>query len=666
MNISELARKLKIDINRFRDMLPEMGFDVGARAIQIDDRTAQRILADWRGLYKKWEWEKRRAAEAAAIGVAREEAKAEAREVKIPKFITVRDFSMKIATPVNILMKILMKNGILASLNDNIDFDAAAIIGDDLGWKVSLEEKPAEVNDGNNEQLATAIKANVSANWRPPVVVVMGHVDHGKTKILDAIRQTNIMEGEAGGITQHIGAYETEKNGKKITFIDTPGHEAFTAMRSRGAKIADIAILVVASDDGVQPQTREVIDIITAAKLPFVVAINKMDKPDANPEKVKRELAELNLIPEDWGGKTICVPVSAKTGDGIDKLLETILLVADMEAAKIVADAKGETMGSIIESHVDKNEGVLATILIQNGTLKVGDYLKLGDVLFGRVRAMKNWKGEDLREAPPSAPVRILGLKLAPEVGDILTTAESTKGLERNIKQNAAKRPVTMAYEKKAEEAGDKKILNIVLKTDVLGSAEAILGSFEQFRHPSVGIKILHTGLGNITEADVERAAVSHGVVYGFNVTEDSKMELAAREKNVTVECYRIIYDLLNSVQKHLEEMLSPEKIRTDIGKLKVLAIFKTEKSEQIIGGRVTTGKIALDAKFDIFRGNGKIDSGKMIELQSGKQTVKEAYEPSECGLKIKSDVKVEVDDILQFYSEESKEQKIEIVKYKA
>ncbi|MFA5133545.1 MAG: translation initiation factor IF-2 [Patescibacteria group bacterium] len=662
MNISELARKLKINPNELRIMLPEMGFDVGQKAIQVDNKIAQKIIDNWRELQRKWRFEKDKARDEVAILSIKSETQ-EKREVRIPKTITVKEFSVKLGVPVNSLMKILMKNGVLASLNDRIDFETASIIGDDLGAAVVSEKETLDLESGSEERVEEAIRASSNLEVRSPVVVVMGHVDHGKTKILDTIRQTNVVAGEAGGITQHIGAYEAIKNNRQITFIDTPGHEAFTAMRSRGAKIADIAILVVAADDGVQPQTREVIDIITAAKLPFVVAINKMDKPEADPEKVKRELAELNLIPEDWGGKTICVPVSAKSGDGIDSLLDTILLVADMEAATIVADKNGETVASVIESNVNKNEGITTTLLVQNGTLRINDYLKIGNILYGRVRAMKDWKGGDIREAGPSKPIKLLGLKLAPEVGDVLTATENIKGLEKNIKKTASKRPTVMAFDSKAssEETKEKEILNIILKTDVLGSAEAIAGSLEQFSHSRIGVKIISSGLGNITEADVLRGEASKASVYGFNVRIDSSIEEFAREKKVDVKTYQIIYELLDDIEEKLQGMLGAEIIRTDLGKLKVLAIFRQDKEHQIIGGRVTEGKIAANAKFDIIKSGVKMDVGSIVRLQAGKQDVSEAVSPSECGMQVKSRQKIEEGDILAIYKEDKKEEKIKL-----
>ncbi|MFH1193557.1 MAG: translation initiation factor IF-2 [bacterium] len=663
MNISELARKLKIDPQRLRDMLPTLGFDIGGKAIKIDNRTAQKIIENWRDLYRKWRFEQEKAKDKEDglmhVAVPGEEKK----EMKMPRTITVKEFAAKLGAPVNALMKILMKNGILASLNDRIDFETASIIGDDLGWAVSLQGEEVNLETGSEEKVADARKGSANLQSRPPVVVVMGHVDHGKTKILDAIRSTNIVAGEAGGITQHIGAYEAVKNGRQITFIDTPGHAAFTAMRSRGAKIADIAILVVAADDGVKPQTREAIDIISAAKLPFVVAINKIDKPEADLEKVKRELAELNLIPEDWGGKTICAPVSAKNGEGIDALLDTILLVADMEAANIVADKDGETVASVIESNISKSEGVSTTLLVQNGTLCVNDYLKIGNVLFGRARAMKDWRGKEIKEAGPSVPVKLLGLKLAPEVGDVLTAVKDAKGLDKNVKKTQGKRPALAVFDSKAkvEDAKDKEIFNIILKTDVLGSAEAIAGSLEQFSHPKIGIKIIHSGLGNITDADVSRAEAAHATIYGFNVRMDMAVEDAARKKSVPTHIYQIIYELLDSVEEKLQGLLAAEVRRIDLGKVKILAIFRQEKDNQIIGGKVTEGKVASNAKFDILKTGVKIEEGVVARLQSGKQDMTEVLEPNECGMQVKSKQKIEVGDVLAMYKEERKEEKIEL-----
>ena len=659
MNISELARKLRVNPNQLREMLPQMGFDIGGKAIKIDNRTAHRIMKDWRKLFLRWQLEYRKPEEEEEKKVIAPE---DRQDVYIPKLITVKEFAAKIDTPVNVLMKALMKSGILASLNDNIDFESAAIIGDDLGWKVLLQEGEGVNLDTESEEIIEeVVKSNKNTESRAPIIVVMGHVDHGKTKILDAIRKTNVIEGESGGITQHIGAYEVKKNNRQITFIDTPGHEAFTAMRSRGAKVADIAIVVVAADDGIQPQTREVIDIVNAAKLPFVVAINKMDKPEADPERVKRELSELNLMAEDWGGKTITVPVSAMTGDGIDGLLETILLVADMEAKNIVADSKGETVASVIESNVDKNTGVVSTLLIQNGTLRVNDYLKLGNVLYGRVRSMENWKGEKIKEAGPSVPVRILGLKLAPEVGDVLSATDSIKGLERSSRKITTQRATTPSIDSVAEEAGDKEIVNILLKTDVLGSAEAIIGSLEQFRHPKLAIKVIHNGLGNITEADIERADASRATIYGFHVRVDSQIEELARDKEVNIKMYEIIYDLLDSVKDRLEKELSQEMERIDLGKLKVLAIFKRNKKEQIIGGKVLEGRALNNAKFDLMRQNVKIETGEIMVLQAGKQDVTEVESPNECGMKVVVRQEINEGDILLIYREERKEQKVEL-----
>ena len=504
---------------------------------------------------------------------------------------------------------------------------------------------------------------------RPPVVVVMGHVDHGKTALLDAIRRTNVIDTESGGITQHIGAYQVERKGRPITFIDTPGHEAFTIMRSRGARVADVAVLVVAADDGVQPQTVEVIKIIEAAKLPFVVAMNKMDKPNVDLQHVKTQLSEHNLIPEDWGGKTIISPVSAKKGDGIDDLLETILLVTDMNKEKITANPNRRAVGTIIESHIDKGEGPVATVLVQAGTLNRNDVLSIGDASYGRVRAMKNWKNEMVDKATPGTPVKILGFKVAPQVGDIIEVPEKGKkliGVKKEYagdKQNTAAMAVaTPTQDEDGEETGvGYKTLNIVLKADALGSSEAIVGTLEKMITSEVGVKVIGKGLGNITDGDVLAAEASDGIVAGFNVVATRDAGILGREKKIDVLTYKIIYDLFDEVKRRLQLMLPSEVIKTDLGKLEVLAKFRKDKTGQVVGGRVIDGHLEVEASAVIYRGEQPIGEGRIIQLQAGKSNVKEVRMGSECGLKITCKSLIEEGDIIHVFTEERKERILDL-----
>src|SRR3989338_3710667 len=419
MNATELARKLKIPTKELLEILPAVGFDIGRRAIKIDNRQAQKIIEQWPRLLA--EYKEKLAAVAATEEVV--ETKTEGpKKIAIPAVIRVRDFAQKLAIPLSKVMADLMKNGVLSSMNEEIDFDTASIVGQDLGFEVVSDNQSSGQEEKNKSETLETLLAETDKTklkMRAPVVVIMGHVDHGKTKLLDAIRKTNVMEGESGGITQHIGAYqvETEHKGAKktITFLDTPGHEAFKAMRSRGGQIADLAILVVAADDGLKPQTLESLAIIQKEKLPFIVAINKIDKESADIERVKKELTEVNILPEDWGGKTITAPISALKGQGIKELLDLALLVADMEELK--ADASGTAVGTIIESHIDKGEGPVATVLVQAGTLNREDLLIVGPVA-GKVKALKDWNGADVDRATPGMPVKILGLKNLPEVGE--------------------------------------------------------------------------------------------------------------------------------------------------------------------------------------------------------------------------------------------------------
>lgn len=660
MNVTELARKLKINTTELLEILPEYGFDIGKKAIKIDNQIARKVIDKWpeirRDLLIKEEKAKKEALEAAGI---QEEAITEA---EIPSILTVRDFAARINKPVNEVIKALMKSGLMLSLNEKIDFDTATIVADDFGVKVT-KAKSSEDQIDTTSKIKDIIK-NTQENTlenRPPVVVIMGHVDHGKTKLLDTIRTTNIIDTEAGGITQHIGAYQVKRKDHLLTFIDTPGHEAFTALRSRGAKIADIAILVIAADDGIKPQTMEAIKIIKQAQLPMIVAINKIDKPEANIEKVKQELAQQNLIPEDWGGKTICVPISAKEGTGIDDILDTLILVNDMEQDKIKANLATNACGTVIESNVDKGEGPVATVLVQNGTLKLNDQLTINGVYYGKVRAMKDYLSKNINQALPSTPARILGFKYAPQVGDIVEVQDK---IERKNKK--AKPSLNVMEAKASNQTKDsrkdtnKTYLNIILKTDVLGSLEVISESLAKLEKPEVKISVVSQGLGNVNDSDILMAEGSNALILGFHVDAIDTAADLAREKNIQIHTFKIIYELLDFVQNKLKEILPKEIIRTDLGELEILAIFKQEKDGWIVGGKVIKGKVILqpnkETLFEILHNDIKVNQGKLLQLQSGKQNVTEVLENQEAGIKIQLlEDFLEKGDILKFYQEETK-----------
>ncbi len=653
MNITELARVLRINPQELKDLLPQLGFNIGQKAIKVDNHTARKIIKEWPLLMRQLE--AKRAAEnkekeAAAINV-----EIVKKEINIPSSITVRDFASQSELPISKVLGELMKNGIFVSMNEKIDFDTASIIGADLNLEVKLMAEKDEVSGIKDEKRLDQIleKENKKEMLeRSPVIVVMGHVDHGKTKLLDAIRTTNVVAGEAGGITQHIGAYQVKRNNQLITFIDTPGHEAFTAMRSRGAKVADIAILVVAADDGVKPQTVEAFRIIEAAKIPYIVAINKIDKPEADINRTKQELSnQLNINPEDWGGKAICVPVSAKEGKGIEELLDMLLLVAETESDNLKANPASNAAGTVIEAKVDKSAGPVATILVQNGTLKIGDQLCFNNIVYGKVKALKNYKGETIESGGPSTPVRILGLKILPEVGDMLEVGDGEK---MRIKKIAS---VNLAINKAvtAKEDADEQIakLNLIIKSDVLGSAEAIEESLMKLNNNKVRVKILHKGLGNISEGDIKRAEDGNAQVLGFNVKIQPQTEALLREKTVKVSLYSIIYDLIKDIKAQMQELVKADLIRKDLGRLKVLAIFRTENNFQILGGKVLDGQIENDTLVEVLRDKAVIDNGKLVRLQSGKQNVKVVEKDQECGLQYEGHPVVQVGDVLNVYTEE-------------
>ncbi len=655
MNLTELARILRVSPQEMRDTLPQIGFHIGQKAIKIDNKTSKKIIKNWSILTSRLEIQKEKDASAKLAQEQEEAGEAEKKEVKIPPFIAVRDFAALAGLPISKVLSELMKNGIFASMNEEIDFETASIVGADLGLEVKPDDSSGEENKGEEEKnkLKTALekedKGDLSA--RPPIIVIMGHVDHGKTKLLDAIRKTDVAAGEAGGITQHIGAYQVNRKNKLITFIDTPGHEAFTAMRSRGAKVADIAILVVAADDGVKPQTKEAYNIIKASKTPFLVAINKIDKEGADINKTKQELSsQLGITPEDWGGKTICAPISALAGDGVEDLLDMVLLTADMESGNMKANPNTKAIGTVIESRVDKGEGPVATILIQNGTLRTGDPLSFNKQDYGKVRSLKNYKGETVKEAGPSMPVKIIGLKIAPAVGDILEVGEGEKIKAKKMKPKEQKSAVV----KQAEEGDDDKIkkVNIIIKSDVLGSAEAIEESLEKINTADVKADIVHKGLGNITEGDIEKSQAMGAMLVGFNVKSSPRAEEFAREKGVAVKLYDIIYDLLNDVKKDMQEAAGIELVRVDLGKVKIAEIFRTESKRQIVGGKVLEGTIESGSNIEVLRDKEIIARGKLIKLQAGKQDVKEVEADNECGILYEGDPVIQVGDILQFHKE--------------
>jgi len=667
MNVTELARRLKLNTKDLLALLPELGFDIGKRAIKIDPRSVERIIIAVENHQKRTKLHEQELGikEIKLNQPAGSEVHPE-KSIKIPETIVVNDLAKKMNLPVTRLIAEFFKNGILATLNERVDFATAVIIGEDLGYRVEKisEEEQQQTQAIQAETKLKELIKNKGENLqsRPPVVVVMGHVDHGKTKLLDAIRETNVVDQEAGGITQHIGAYQVTEKGKLITFLDTPGHEAFKAMRFRGGKIADLAIIVIAADDGLKPQTLEVIGIAQKENLPFVIAINKIDKDTADVEKVKKELAAINLIPEDWGGKTICALISAKQKIGIPDLLDMILLLAEME--ELTADPTLPAMGTIIESHIDKGEGPVATVLVQSGTLRTGDLAVVGEVA-GKIRAMKDYQGRLVTAAAPSMPVKLLGLKSVPAVGDVFEVTTDKRKFKDMIKQSSYKQTQNVIIktsapknDQAAEDQDDEKKtpeLNLVLKCDVLGSQEAIMESLEKIDDPDVKLTVIRKGLGNVTEADVLAAAASQGTVIAFHVAVQPVVEQLAQEKKVEILHYQIIYKLLEEMELRLKILLPAEVIRTEMGKIRIQAVFRTEKKEMIVGGKVLEGRVRTGTKAKVTRQGETVAIGDLVELRSGKQLATEVVKDEDCGLNYRGDPVIAPGDVLEVFAEETK-----------
>ena len=557
--------------------------------------------------------------------------------VKIPDEITVGELASRMKKTAGEVIKCLMKNGVLAAINQTIDFDTAEFVATEFGCKVekeitvTIEERIIDDHEDTAEELVT----------RAPVVVVMGHVDHGKTSTLDAIRKTSVTAGEAGGITQHIGAYTVDVNGNMVTFLDTPGHAAFTSMRARGAKSTDIAILVVAADDGIMPQTVESINHAKAAEVPIIVAINKMDKPEANPDRIKQQLTEYDLIPEEWGGDTVIVPISAKTGMGLDDLLEMVILTAEVQELK--ANPNRRAKGTVIEARLDKNRGPIATLLVQNGTLNQGDIVIAGTAV-GRVRVMTNDKGRTVKNAGPSVPVEITGLAEVPAPGDEFNAVTDERMARELVEQRkqAAKDAAANAMQKvtldnlfaKMQE-GQMKELPLIVKADVQGSAEAVKASLEKISNEEVRVRVIHTGVGAINESDILLASTAGAIIVGFNVRPDAGAQASAQRTAVDMRFYRVIYDAIDEIESAMKGMLAPKYEEAIIGHAEVRMTYKVSAIGTIAGCMVKDGKVARDAQVRVLRDNIVIHEGEVGSLQRFKDAAKEVTAGYECGMSI-------------------------------
>ena len=579
-------------------------------------------------------------------------AKKQQLKVMIPDEINVGELAARMKKSAGEVIKRLIKLGVFASVSEVVDYDTAALVAMEFGCKVekevvvTVEEKLIDDHEDSADELV----------GRAPVVVVMGHVDHGKTSLLDYIRHANVASGEAGGITQHIGAYTVEINGSPITFLDTPGHEAFTSMRARGAMVTDIAILVVAADDGIMPQTIESINHAKAAGIPLVVAINKMDTVGANPERIKQQLTEYDIVPEEWGGDTIVCPISAKTGEGIDNLLENLVILAEVQELK--ANPNRAAKGAVIEARLDKGRGPIMTVLVQNGTLKLGDIIIAGTAV-GRVRTMINDKGVRITEAGPSVPVEISGMSEVPSAGDTFNAVadermarelvEERKTQQKNAAFGSSKK-VSLEDLFSQIQAGEMKTLNIIVKADVQGSAEAVKASLEKITNDEVCVKVIHSGVGAINESDVMLAATSGAIIVGFNVRPDNAARDSAARANVDMRMYRVIYDCINEIEAAMKGMLAPKFEEVIIGHAEVRETYKVSKVGTVTGCYVLDGKIQRGCSVRVLRDNIVIHEGELASLRRFKDDVKEVASGYECGMQVEKFNDIKVGDIIECF----------------
>jgi translation initiation factor IF-2 len=626
-----------MSIQDLRVRAREKGFFISPKANKVDNMLAKQIyesLAPKKTVTSQEEGQPKR--------------------IKLPTFIKVRDFAQLLQVPVTEAIKALIKSGVMATINEEIDFETASIVASDFGFEVEEEadQNVKEFGLGFLQQVLKAEKEE-SLRSRPPIVTIMGHVDHGKTTLLDTLRKTRVAEGESGGITQHIGAYQIKKNGKLITFLDTPGHEAFSEMRARGANVTDLIVLVVAADDGVRPQTLEVINRAKFSGTPMLVAINKVDKPEANVMRVKQELASAGVLTEEWGGTTVACEISAKQNIGLDNLLEMILLTAELENLR--ANPVGKTVGTVIESKVMQGKGATASVIVQNGTLRVGDVIVAG-MAFGRIRSLEDEAGRKLKEALPSQPVQISGFSEVPQAGDILQTVPSLDEAKQ-IASVAQRQMRSRKLSAKQSLMGDveNKSLNLVLKADVAGSLEAIKQSIAKLKNDEVKISIVSEGVGEVNESDVLMGSSSKASVIAFRVKVNPKAENLSKQKQVPVDSYDIIYELIEDITSAVIKLFTPELEKVVFGKAKVLAIFRTEKSQMIIGGRVEDGELKKNSQIAIIREGTELGRGEITELQQNKQAAKSVPTGNEFGLKLKTLVKIKEGDILESFEEKIK-----------
>lgn len=591
----------------------------------------------------------------------------EKRVIEIPDFLTVRQLAGLMDVSPIVMIKELMNAGVMANINQQIDYETAAIVAQEMGFE-PREEMPLIPEEVAEEGL-TLLWARFYASEdpaklepRPPVVTVLGHVDHGKTSLLDAIRHTDVLDSEVGGITQHIGAYRVEHDGRSITFLDTPGHEAFTAMRARGAHTTDIAVLVVAADDGVMPQTVEAISHARAARVPIVVALNKIDKPTAQPDRAKQQLADVGLVPDDWGGTTLCIPVSAKKKTGLDDLLEAILLIVD--SVEIKANPDRPAVGTVLEGQLNRARGATATVLVQNGTLRVGDTVVMG-LVCGRVRKMLDETGRPIQEASPSMPALILGLSGVPEAGDmfkVVSDGRTARAIVARRKEELAARATTPSKAftlddfSRRIQAGQTKELNLIIKTDVQGSIEPIVSSLEKLGGEDLKVNILHAAAGNISESDINLAIATHAIVVGFQVYPDPAARRLAESKGVDIRTYDIIYKLIDEVDKALKGLLEPTYADVVIGEAEVRVTFDIPKVGAVAGCYIRQGEARRNARAHVFRGEKQLYDGYVASLKRFDKDVREVRTGFECGVGLEDFHDFTVGDVIQFYVKERQE----------